>query len=134
MSRREYDNRNTGTFGRNERKEKDTHPDVSGSLTIECPHCAEQFDMWLSAWKKERRSDGAPFYSVALKDKEARRDDRRDDRRSDRREPARADDRRDDRRDSRREPARADDRRDDRREPAGAGASRREDFDDDIPF
>lgn len=136
----EYDNTNRGTFGRNERKQSDKHPDVTGQATIECPHCQELFDVWLSAWKKERRSDGNPFYSLAIKPKEDRGGggyDRRDNRR---------DDRRDDRRDTR--GGGRDDRGgylDDRTRGADAGRGRSaprdeppqqrwNDLDDDIPF
>lgn len=134
-SDRTYDDTNTGAFSRNERKERDTHADVTGSLKIECPDCRAKFEMWLNAWKKERRSDGEPFYSVSLREKQPqgsgggdRRDakdarDSRDDglggRRDDRRDPPR-DDRRDPPRDDRRDPpreARRDDPRDDRRAP-----------------
>lgn len=148
---REYDDTNTGTFGRNERKNSDRHPDVRGSLHIECPECREKFDMWLSAWKKERRSDGEPFYSVALQVKEDRQDDRGGGRRDDRQDTRRRDDdglggrsasrgRDDDRGGSRGrddDRGRGYDRRDERREPARAGAAsdrRPPPDDDEIPF
>ncbi len=118
----DYDNTNTGAFGKNEKmREGRRDPEVTGNLReVECPHCQRKSDWWLSAWKKERREDGQPFYSVSIKPKDAPREDRRDDRR---------DSRRDDRRDSR-----PDDRRGDRRDDRDRGGGRSKDYDDDIPF
>lgn len=63
-----YDRTNTGTIGKNKRKEKDTHPDLSGSLNVEGK------EYWLSGWKKQK--DGDTFYSLAVKPKEPKNDEK----------------------------------------------------------
>lgn len=65
----EYDNTNTGILARNERKEKDTHPDLQGSINVDGK------EYWLSAWSKRGKSgklEGKPFFSLAIKPKEDR--------------------------------------------------------------
>jgi len=62
---------NTGTLGRNKRKESDSHPDFSGSLNVEGK------DYWLSGWIKENKSTGEKFFSLSAKAKEAIRADER---------------------------------------------------------
>jgi len=61
-----YDNTNKGILGRNKRKEKDTHPDHSGSINI------EGVEYWLSAWIKTNNSTGEKFFSLSVKPKEQR--------------------------------------------------------------
>ena len=47
-----YDNTNSGMLARNDRKEKETHPDFKGSINV------DGVDYWLSAWvKKARRGE-----------------------------------------------------------------------------
>lgn len=53
---------NSGSLWRNDRKEKDTHPDYSGSVRV------DGHDMWISAWLKE--SNGKKFFSLAFKRKD----------------------------------------------------------------
>ena len=53
---------NTGSLWKNDRKEKDTHPDYTGSVRI------NGHDMWISAWLKE--SNGKRFMSLAFKPKD----------------------------------------------------------------
>lgn len=61
----EYDNTNKGILSRNERKQADTHPDIKGQINV------DGVEYWLDGWKKERKSDGAPFYSLSVKRKDA---------------------------------------------------------------
>lgn len=57
-----YDNTNRWTLNKNDRKEKDTHPDYKGSLNV------DGVDYWIDGWIK----DGAngKFISGALKPKD----------------------------------------------------------------
>ena len=57
-----YDN--SGIIGKNERKQKDNHPDIKGQATV------NGVEYWMSGWKKEK--DGKGFYSLAFKPKEAK--------------------------------------------------------------
>ena len=61
----EYDNTNTGLLSKNDRKTTDKHPDIRGQINV------EGVEYWLDGWKKERKSDGAPFYSLSVKRKDA---------------------------------------------------------------
>jgi hypothetical protein len=58
-----YDNTNRWTLNKNERKEKDTHPDYKGSINV------DGVDYWLDGWIK----DGAngKFISGSIKQKDA---------------------------------------------------------------
>lgn len=58
-----YDNTNRWTLNKNDRKEKDTHPDYRGSINV------DGVDYWLDGWIK----DGAngKFISGSLKRKDA---------------------------------------------------------------
>lgn len=59
-----YDNTNKGTLGDNERKEKDSHPDMKGRCDIKCEGCGALQPMWISGWNKNG-SRGA-FTSLAF--------------------------------------------------------------------
>jgi hypothetical protein len=56
----QYDNTNKGTLFYNDRKEKDTHPDMTGSLNI------NGVDHWFSGWWKQ--SNGKDFISLSIGD------------------------------------------------------------------
>lgn len=58
-----YDNTNRWTLNKNDRKEKDTHPDYKGSLNV------DGVDYWLDGWIKE--SANGKFISGSLKRKDA---------------------------------------------------------------
>lgn len=63
----QYDNSNSGVLFKNDRKEKDTHPDYKGSINV------DGTEYWLSGWKKQSK-DGTPRLSLSLKPKEAKAD------------------------------------------------------------
>lgn len=56
---------NSGVLFKNDRKEKDTHPDYTGNVTI------DGTDYWISAWIKSGQK--GKFMSLAFKPKEERR-------------------------------------------------------------
>ena len=60
----DYDNTNTGALFKNKKKEKDTHPDMTGSINI------EGVDYWVSGWTKTSKSDER-FVSLSFKRKDA---------------------------------------------------------------
>lgn len=64
----EYDNTNSGVLFKNDKKQKDTHPDYTGSYTFECPHCHKKSEHWLSSWIKEGKK--GKFMSIANKPKD----------------------------------------------------------------
>lgn len=60
-----YDNTNRGAIWPNKRKEKDTHPDFTGSLDV------DGTEYWVSAWRRKKDAkDGAPSLSFSIKPKE----------------------------------------------------------------
>lgn len=61
----QYDNTNRGAMWRNQNKQSDTHPDLSGSINI------EGVEYWISGWtKKENSSPNAPVVSISIRPKE----------------------------------------------------------------
>jgi hypothetical protein len=67
MSNTQYDNTNTGLLSRNDRKEKDTHPDFRGFCDI------DGREMWISGWIKEAgpnsQTPGRKFFSLRFEPK-----------------------------------------------------------------
>ena len=65
----QYDNTNSGMLARNDRKEKDSQPDFTGSLNV------AGTDYWLSAWVNEgkpgSRMEGKKYFSVKVNPKDA---------------------------------------------------------------
>ena len=53
---------NTGALFRNDKKEKDSHPDYTGSALI------DGVDMWIAAWVKEGKN--GKFMSLSFTPKE----------------------------------------------------------------
>ena len=61
---------NSGAVYVNDRKEKPTHPDRTGSGVVTCPNCNQEFEMWLNGWLKDGKK--GQFLSLAFKAKEDR--------------------------------------------------------------
>jgi hypothetical protein len=99
-----YDNTNKGILSKNDRKEKDSHPDHKGQLNV------NGVEYWLSAWVKERNDGSGKFFSLSVTPKDAQA--QRPAQQQQRRPP----------------PAPAP------RQPARQAASGFDDMDDDIPF
>ncbi len=60
-----HDNTNRGAIWPNRKKEKDTHPDFTGSVNVD----GKEF--WVNAWKKkEGDKPNAPSLSFSVKPKE----------------------------------------------------------------
>ena len=59
-----YDNTNSGMLSRNDKKEKDTHPDFKGAINV------EGREYWLSAWVKEGKPggkmEGRKYFSLSV--------------------------------------------------------------------
>ena len=70
--KKEYDNTNSGILARNQRKEKESHPEYTGSINV------NGVEFWLSAWVKTggpgSKLEGQKFFSLALTPKDAPRD------------------------------------------------------------
>lgn len=68
-------NDNRGRLSRNERKDKDTHPDMKGSATI------NGVEYWISGWTKE--NERGKWLSLSFEAKqETKRPQARDDKRN----------------------------------------------------
>ncbi len=64
-----YDNTNRGQIWKNDKKEKDTHPDFKGSVNV------EGVEFWVSAWKRKPDAHPkAPALSFSIQKKEDKPD------------------------------------------------------------
>jgi hypothetical protein len=63
-----FDRTNTGILARNDRKQKETHPDFTGNINV------NGVEYWLSGWIKtsgpSAKNPGSKFFSLAVKPKE----------------------------------------------------------------
>jgi hypothetical protein len=59
-----YDNRNSGVLFKNDRKEKDTHPDYTGKLDV--GGVAYQIAAWIRTGKSGK-NEGKKFMSLQIK-------------------------------------------------------------------
>lgn len=60
------DNTNRGAIWKNNKKEKDTHPDFTGSLNV------NGVDYWVNAWRrKDDAGEKAPALSFTVREKDA---------------------------------------------------------------
>jgi len=60
----EYDNTNRGILSRNDRKEKDSHPDMKGTINV------DGVDYWLSGWTKTKKDGSGKFLSLSVEPKQ----------------------------------------------------------------
>lgn len=60
----QYDNELKGIISKNDRKEKDSHPDIKGQCQI------GGVEYWVSGWQKERKDGSGKFYSLTFKAKD----------------------------------------------------------------
>ena len=66
----EYDNTNSGALFKNHRREKDTHPNLAGSINIEGK------EYWLNGWTKEvqkGKRQGEKMISLSVRPKDQAR-------------------------------------------------------------
>lgn len=61
-----YDNTNRGALFKNDRKESDSHPDLSGNINIDGK------EYWLSGWYKKTETGAFKVLSLSVKPKEQR--------------------------------------------------------------
>lgn len=67
MAEKKFDDSNRGSIWKNDKKEKDTHPDFTGSANV------GGHDYWVNAWRrKEGASDRAPALSFSFKLKDGK--------------------------------------------------------------
>lgn len=65
----DFDNTNSGSLHKNDRKTQQNHPDYRGDAAPVCPECGCKSEFWLSAWIKTARS-GKKWMSIAFQPKE----------------------------------------------------------------
>jgi hypothetical protein len=56
---------NSGSLFPNKRKEKESHPDLTGTLDVE----GQQF--WINAWSKTAKTNGEEWLSISIRPKDA---------------------------------------------------------------
>lgn len=62
-----YDNTNRGSIWKNERKEKETQADFTGTINV------DGTDYWLNGWKRKEGADPkSPAMTFSVRKKEAR--------------------------------------------------------------
>jgi uncharacterized protein (DUF736 family) len=64
MMANQYDNNMTGIISKNDRKEKDSHPDYRGQAEV------DGVEYWISAWIKERKDGSGKFLSMRFETKD----------------------------------------------------------------
>lgn len=62
MANKEYDNTNRGALFKNDKREKESHPEYKGSINV------GGNEYWLSAWVKEGKR--GKFFSLSVKAKD----------------------------------------------------------------
>ena len=60
----QYDNEMRGVLFRNDKKEKDTHPDYKGNATV------SGVEFWLSAWVKTKKDGSGKYMSLSFQKKD----------------------------------------------------------------
>jgi hypothetical protein len=65
----QYDNTDRGALFKNDRKEQDSHPDLSGQINVGGK------DYWLSGWTKRNDDGSFKVLSLSVKPKEPKRQD-----------------------------------------------------------
>ena len=60
----EFDRTNTGIISKNDRKQTDKHPDITGTLNV------GGVDYFIDGWRKERKDGTGSFYSLRVKQKD----------------------------------------------------------------
>jgi len=58
------DRNNSGVLFKNDRKEKDMHPDYRGNVTV------DDVDYYINAWIRTSKKDGGKFMSLAIQPKD----------------------------------------------------------------
>jgi len=68
---KQYDDTNRGKVWKNDRKEKDTDADLTGSQNVVCPKCGVASDYWINAWKRKQGANPkAPALSWSTRPKD----------------------------------------------------------------
>lgn len=62
MEAKTYDNTNSGVLFKNNRKEKDNHPDFTGNGNVDGK------EVWINGWRKQS-AKGEAFISISFREK-----------------------------------------------------------------